>query len=83
VKARTPRAPRAPCPRSVRAPRPALSARELQRLSHGAQAALLAAFAHQDTAGRRAILDAAEAVARGSDRPGLALAAGRFLQAAR
>ena len=67
----------------VRVPRSVLSARDLQRLTHGTQVALLVAYAREDDVGRRAIIDAAQAVACGSDRPGLALAAGRFLQAAR
>ena len=75
----------APRPRpgpEVRVPRPVLGGRDLQRLTHGTQVALLGAYARQDGAGRRAMVDAAESVARGSDRPGLAVAAGRFLQAA-
>ena len=45
--------------------------------------ALLTAYAHADGAGRRALIDAAEAVAHGSDHPGLTIAASRFLQVAR
>ena len=66
------------------APRPGgRRTQDLQRMSHATQLALLAAYARQDAAGRRTIVDAAEAVARGSDRPSLAIAADRFLQAAR